>query len=55
MEGEISELRELILALQDGQREEKRRREHGCDESASSYAKKGKIDRFIEEGSRKMK
>ena len=27
MEGEISELRELILALQDGQREEKRRRE----------------------------
>ena len=27
MEEEISELRELILALQDGQREEKRRRE----------------------------
>ena len=27
MEGEISELRELILALQDGQREERRRRE----------------------------
>ena len=27
MEGEISELRELILALQDGQREEKGRRE----------------------------
>ena len=27
MEEEISELRELILALQDGQRQEKRRRE----------------------------
>ena len=27
MEGEISELRELILALQDGQRQEKRKRE----------------------------
>ena len=28
--------------------------EHGCQEAARNYAKKGNMDRFIEEGSKKI-